>query len=303
MEDNNINIAFAVDNNFVQQLATTIVSILRSSNKQDKFNFYVLDGGISPYNKEKVEKLKSIKHFNIEYLVINNDDFKHCPIPESLYFTKATYYRFKLQSLVSIDKILYMDCDILVRKSLSELYSVDVENKYAAVVEDMMFTVGKLGERCSTLGVSRYFNAGIMVLNLKKMREDNIEAKCFEFVEKTPEKVKWVDQCVLNSIFEEKVKFIDKKYNFQYQGWLKEVREMYKQVENDIIILHYVGFDKPWLLERKTVLRPVYLNCLLKTPYGYDFILKSTKGIGHFICITLIRKLFLTFKLGNYLYL
>ncbi len=295
MDDVNfINIVFACDENFAAQLAVTIASILLNSKRHEKFIFFVLDGGISDSTKEKINKLKSVKDFSISYLEIRNEDFAECPIPVSSHFTKATYYRFKLPSLLDTDKVLYLDCDILVKKSLGSLYDIDLKNNYAAVVEDIFFSAGLLYERCSTLDVNKYFNAGVMLLNLKKMREDGIEKQCFEFAEKYPNKIRWVDQCILNALFKNQVLFINQKYNFQHNSGFKNIDELYKKVK-DIIILHFAGREKPWRNEKPFLIRLSYYYYLSRTPFGKNLFLLL---MDNFLVAPskIIQKIRLTFK-------
>lgn len=272
MLNDSINIVFSVDNNFVPQLATTIVSILLNANTEDEFNFYVLDGGISARHKDKIDLLKTLHDFNIQYIKIQDEVFKDCPI--NLHFTKATYYRFKLASLLNLDKVLYLDCDILVKKSLRDLYNVDIKNKYAAIVEDYLSSYKLISTHCKILGINKYFNAGVMLLNLKKIREDSIEQKCFTFVKNFPEKIKFVDQCVLNAVFQENVEFIDKIYNFQYnKKAINDIPKIYKTCKNKCVILHFVSELKPWILEQNYHFKWEYNKYLSKTPYKRNLLI------------------------------
>ncbi len=279
-----MNIVFSVDNNFVQQLSVTIASILLNSKKDDKFMFYVLDGGIFDINKKEIEKLNSIKTFNIKYLKINPKAFEKCPI--FAHFSKATYYRFKLPSLINSDKVLYMDCDILVQKSLSELYNTSLDDNYAIAVEDI--TVKNKFRLKKNLNVKKYFNAGIMLLNLEKMRKDNIENKCFDFVEKYPEKITWVDQCVLNAVFKEQVKFTNEKYNLIYIRGLKDYKK-------DAVIVHFAGGDKPWTLGIFHPCKMEYYYYLSKTLYKKRLFLLVLKDINCTL-LNFVKKLNLTSK-------
>lgn len=266
MQDGNLmHIVFSADNNFVNQLAVTIASILINSNAEDKFLFYVLDGGILDKNKERILQLKKIKDFELEFLEINEGEFSNCPI--NSHFKIPTYFRIKLPSLVQLEKILYMDCDIIVRKSVKDLYNYDVKEVYAAVVEDICFEVPWLKNHTKNLGLNKYFNAGIALLNLKKMREENIEQKCFDFITNCPEKIVCVDQDVLNAVFSDNVLFVDEKYNFQHNNMLPLINKLYNLLSKDLVVLHFVWCKKPWCFNKSLNFIIEYYFYLFKTPF------------------------------------
>ncbi|MEI8377568.1 MAG: glycosyltransferase, partial [bacterium] len=133
----NLNICFSSDDNYVQHLGTAVTSILVNGDAENNYNFHILDGGISDENKQKLLELKKIKDFNIEFYKINSDEFECCPL-NRFYISLATFYRFKIPSLLpkSINRILYLDCDIVVMKDLKEMFFTDIGGCFAAVVED-----------------------------------------------------------------------------------------------------------------------------------------------------------------------
>lgn len=290
-----INIVFAIDNNFIEHLAVTIASILLNSNIEEEFDFHVLDGGITDDSKEKIAELKSIKNFNIQYLKIEEEEFKSCPLSMESHLSKAAYYRFKLPSLLKSDKALYLDCDILVKKSLKNLYNKNIENDYAAVIEDNLFSHGLIDELCRNLGVEKYFNSGVMLLNLKKMRENNIEEKCFKLIHDHPEKIKYHDQCVLNYLFKNKATFIEKKYNLQYNPSIKGIYKEYKKQKKQCVILHFTSEMKPWILETNHPCTFEYYYYLSKTPFRQNLlqVMIKKKLLSVF---SFIKKIYLTVK-------
>lgn len=98
----NINICFSSDNNYAQHIGIAIASILNNAKNNDIYNFYILDGGISEENKQKIHLLNNILKFNIQYIKINTDDFKNCPMTNYVsYITQSTYYRFSIPKLLN----------------------------------------------------------------------------------------------------------------------------------------------------------------------------------------------------------
>jgi lipopolysaccharide biosynthesis glycosyltransferase len=132
---------------------------------------------------------------------------------------------------------------------LRPLYDVDISDACAAVVEDVVSTRGNkktYDKLCSNLGVNRYFNAGVLLLNLKKLRDDGVEGKCFAFIENERDRIVFWDQCVLNYVLKNKVLFLADVYNFQYNPRHHDMDKIYNSRKDDVVIVHFVGPLKPW---------------------------------------------------------
>ena len=96
----NYNICFSLDSKYTEQFCVSAVSILKNSNINDNINFYILDGGLTEKDKTDIELLKNIKDFSIEYLQIDEKDFKDCPLlkekgdkHKDYHVTLPTYFR------------------------------------------------------------------------------------------------------------------------------------------------------------------------------------------------------------------
>lgn len=126
-------IGYAVSNAYCHCLATSICSILKNSKECEHFNFYILHSDITDENKRKINKLKQIKDFYIEYIRMNNDDFRNISKGVSI----VSNYRVKIASIKPhLNKILFLDADIIVLDSLEELYNTDLQANYIAAVVD-----------------------------------------------------------------------------------------------------------------------------------------------------------------------
>ena len=276
------NICFSLDSNYVEQFCVSAVSILENALTQDNIDFYILDGGLTQKDKFDIESLKKIKDFNLVYLKIDANEFKICPLlkdtdenHKDYHVTLPGYFRFKLPELLpNLDKILYLDCDVIIRSSLDELFLVDLKDKSAAMVEDV-----DASKELERLNVKHYYNSGIMLINLDYWRKNNIQEKLFDYVKNNSDRIVWQDQDVINAVLSDSIKPIENKWNYQYFLYEKiEPKEL-----NDCVILHLAGRFKPWIMPFEHFIYDCYYYYLLMTPFKNKVFEYRLNGSGKFL--------------------
>lgn len=284
-----INICFSCSNTYVQHLSVTIASILMNARTDDTFSFYVMDAGISEKNKAKINKLKDIKDFQITYFMMNKDDFADCPMTYYVdYITLNTYYRFKIGSLLkNLDKVLYMDCDMVVCGDLHDVYNTDVTNVYLAAVPEVGNHEHK--KRLNIEGNWYYFNAGFLLINLKKWNVNNIEEKLFDYARNPKQRITYLDQDILNEVLKYNVKYLHIKYNLQHDAisWDDSYKFHEKERFDALkapIVIHYTNPKKPWLISCDNKYKNEYLKYLQHTPWrNYLYIMAYQKAINYLL--------------------
>lgn len=229
-----INISLASDANYAHFLAMTIASICTNASQQDILHFYIIDGGIKKTDKEKINNLKLIKEFTIEYKSIDDcKDINQCPIPKNSHFTKAAYARFFIADLFpSVDKIIYLDVDIIVLGSLSGLMSTDMQGHIIAACPSYATGIQSL-YRIGCYGHS-YFNSGVLLIDANTWREKRICRQLLDLALALKDKILYVDQDVFNVFFNKNYKKLTHKYNCP--------PSLYLSYHPDI--LHFMGSDK-----------------------------------------------------------
>jgi len=272
-----INICLSSDNNYAQHLAVTIASILKNANIDDELFFFIFDGGITSDNKEKILKLKEIKYFEIEYIMIKALDLSYLP-NHSLHISTAMYFRFKIASLLpeKIEKVIYLDCDIIVLKSLTNLFNEDIKDYYIAGVEDIGYYFDRRFLKRETK--SLYINSGVLLINVKKWRQDNIEEKLLNVTEKNFLFIH-NDQDIINIKLKDKIKALNLKWNVQdsFARILGKLHPLKKQINQAVLnptIVHYTGAIKPW----QSIYIPfgkLYIDYLKLTPFYHSHKIKS----------------------------
>lgn len=258
-----IPICLASDRNYIQHLTVTLASVLYNRGESDAFRFYILGNDFTEEDRRKIDKLKSISDFDIEYLPVKEKIINSFPISPDDLVTIETYFRLFIPDLIpQEDKVIYLDCDIVVRHSLAELYDMDCGDDYILGVRD----IDSRGNR-RRMGTKRYVNAGVLLMNSKKMREDRITEKFIDYILKNKAKIVWHDQDVIAGALNERVRYISPIWNGQIGRLPKDMQ--FSQL-NGAYVLHYIGERKPWLPYKDSVFTEEYFKYLRLTPFS-DF--------------------------------
>jgi lipopolysaccharide biosynthesis glycosyltransferase len=262
-----IRICFAIDDNYVPPFLVTISSILANRNLDEFIEIYLLSTGLKNNSVKYINEIINLyENVSLEFITIDKTLFQK-------YYTKtwglATAYRLRAASIFEkFDKILYLDSDIYVNKSLYELYSIDISASYGGMVPDIWQETQK---RRFLNKKQTYFNAGIFLINLKKWREDDIEAKLDKYYDENKDFIIYPDQDPLNVVLDGAITELSYKYNFAYAPIKNECRiyKNYQEASIDPIIIHYI-FNKPWknILENNSndIYIPYYFGEIYKFP-------------------------------------
>ena len=233
-----IPIFLSSDNNYAPFVATTIASIC--DNTEIYCDFYILDGGINAENKIKIQSLtERYKNFSIEYINIDVEKYFKGFIANS-YITLPTYYRFIIPHLKpNLEKILYLDVDIIAKNDILELFNIDLGDKVIGAVKDLgdSYYIAKLKNIVEINPSHPYFNAGVLLIDCEKWRSQNITEKLFDIEKKYRGKLLCNDQDVLNKVFENNYKMLPEKFNAL-------------AATCETVIRHYYSKPKPWEIKQ-----------------------------------------------------
>ena len=240
-----IPIFFAVDDDYIPFLAVTLQSLIENSSKDYNYECKVLYTNVSEENKSRILKYES-KTMSIEFVDLN---YYIEEIQGKLhtrdYYTKTTYYRLFIPNLYpQYNKAIYLDSDITVLGNISELYNEELGNNLVGAVPDA--SVGVIKEFSEyverVVGMAdyrRYFNAGILLMNLEEMRKVDFQTKFLYLLENVKFSVAQ-DQDYLNRICKGRTKLLD-------AGWdVMPLPTDTPRQEKDIKIIHYNLIYKPW---------------------------------------------------------
>lgn len=229
-----IPVVYICDENYVMPACVSIQSLYENK-RNSAYEIYIIGVDIS---KDSEKKLKSInlKGININLLNVSNKYETLNTTHEAV--TKAALFKFDIPKIFeNKDKILYIDCDTICLGDLEELYNQNIEDYYAAVVKDL--TAVNVYEEHKRLGTRSYFNSGVMLLNLKKLREENIPEKLLNYKINSTD-TRYMDQDCFNVVFDGAVLFVDSRFNY-----LTSNSELSDVNVSEPLILHFTP-KKPW---------------------------------------------------------
>lgn len=248
-----INIAFAVDENYIQAMLVAIISVLKNSRKSDNISFYILCNGVSEKSKNKLLELKTIKDFQIHFFDIDISEFSSFNLLGT-HITATAYFRMKLADLLpDVKKIIYLDCDIIVKESLQELFDYDLSGKYIAAVEDIGCTYLRKYHKEILPYDFIYINSGVLVINLEEWRKDNIPEKLY-ITAKSGINHFQHDQEIINIVCHGKCLLVDLSWNVQdsfykYDEYIfltHDNNKYIKKCSKKPKIIHFTEAKKPW---------------------------------------------------------
>lgn len=230
-----INICLSTDDNYAKYVQSVILSVLDNKAPDEEHVFHVLHSNLSDKSIEVLSRYNVIFHKidnEIFAPYFNNGACTHITIP--------TLYRLALPSILpDVDRVLYLDCDLVVLKSLSEFYFTELsDTQYAACVSDYGNKFHMKRMNIPDNGKNFYFNAGVCLMDLSKMRRDSIEQKLFDYLKSNYKDLLFSDQDVLNTVLSGHTKRMDIKYNFISPNF-------YFSNDKDVVIAHFAGL-KPW---------------------------------------------------------
>ncbi len=280
------NIVYIADEQYAMPTCISILSLKRNRSVSAVYHIYVLSDGIS---KMSVRKLLSVSEVNFEIRVIETEKGKYkkpgfMPAKGNPHVTAAAVYKFFLaEILTDIDKALYLDGDLLVRKDISKLFEVDLTGRYAAAADDMGDRYDENGRSgmAARIGLpwQNYFNSGVLLLNLHAMRRDRLHERLMR--SRLGQENYFMDQDAFNIVMGRKRVCLPYCYNFKTALFdVMDIEEIsaryfdgkYTDIQScieDQAILHMCGEFKPWQYNIPWV-TDLFMDYYRESPYRED---------------------------------
>lgn len=247
----NIHITCSTDVNYMQHCMAMLCSVLENNQEHD-ITIHLLHHLLPKSCREALVEMCDRYHQKIKFYDVDESKLKFVSIIHKD-LSIATYYRLLLPTLIdeTIDRILYLDCDVIVLKDISELFTVNMDDFGIAAVEDsgpysnshrMLIGLGLDG---------KYFCAGVLLVNMKYWREHNSSEVMFDFLDNHSKELFFEDQDVLNYAFRNHWFQLPNKYGKSPMAIaiMDDNQKSYDYTDYlfDASIIHYATHVKPWL--------------------------------------------------------
>ena len=246
-----IPIFLASDDNYAPFAAAAMASIC--DNTREAVEFLVLDGGISAAARANIEKLSGkFANFHVEFIPVDTSPFKDFTLGIS-YISESAYSRFIIGRLCpKIPRAIYLDVDIIAMGNIAELWAQDLGGHIIGAVRDCnagASPVEKILERRQNniIGVPlehKYFNSGVLLIDLEKWREAGVEDSLFEIERGTRGKIKCQDQEILNILFS-RLGYAEISPRFNWTNRYSFADG--PSAPGGTVIRHFTTAAKPWL--------------------------------------------------------
>lgn len=264
-----VKVAFCIDTTYTQHLGVALASLLMN-NTAKNVCVYICSSQLDPADIEKLSSIGRTFGADVEFCQILDD--RVSGFRQHLHLSRAAYYRILLADLLKEDKVIYLDCDVVVEADLRELWNTDVSDYgCAGVDEGNPVQTSRLG-----LDPDFYLNSGILVLNLAYWRSHNIIEKCMTWLTANPQKNILLDQDAINVALKHQKTRIDLKWNLNPVP-LEDIGVLTQHPQH---ILHFGGPVKPWHKCYDFELQAIYYKYLNLTPWASAFALEEPRNMG-----------------------
>ena len=287
-----VPVVFAADDNYVPQLTTTVYSAMKNADPSYFYDVVVLQRNIAWDKQERLRDFfKQFPNMSLRFTNVERELSGHDLSTNNAHISIETYYRFLIQKLLPFyDKVLYLDSDIVINGDIAKLYNTDLQGKLLGAIRDIDFLANLNVKHGKRMGYAKnvlkmknpydYFQAGVLVLNTKAMRERYTIRQWLTYAS-NPAFI-YNDQDVLNAHCEGEVLYLPWEWNVVHDcggrvGNLfvqapNDIYDAYMRSRNNPQIIHYAGFQKPWT-DPDCDFASIYWRYARETPF-YERLLK-----------------------------
>ena len=268
------HILCCINDAYAQHCGVLLASLFEN-NRDLKFHVHIFSFCLNKASKENLSSVATSYHQTLSIQVIDKPDFE-LPNLDGHYISAETYIRLFVPQYIdsSIDKILYLDVDMVVVESVKELLAVDLkDNLVGAIMDSPMQGRNNRLEIPEKYG---YFNAGLLLINLRKWREENFTEKCIDYICNNASLIVQHDHDVLNALAYDQWLRIPFKWNMLNTFFLfpprinVELANEVKECKKDVRIAHFTGTVKPWTAWTRHPYGGLYYKYIKHTPWrGY----------------------------------
>lgn len=283
-----IPIVFACNENYLPCLSVTLTSLLQNAAPQQTFDIYILYKELSKSSQEKILYFNEIYPSAAIELINVSQFIDHQNLYQCAHYSNEMYYRLLIPELLqNYEKVLYLDCDLIVNADISPLYKTDVDNcLLAAAINFTHPGMKNYIQKNLLLPSETYVNSGVLLINTRKCLQFKLKERCLELIAQRPG-LYCPDQDILNLCARGQIKFLELKWNFYWQFLVipnseqnidslpPAEKDIYLQtLYNKPAVIHYTSAIKPWN-NTSSVLGCLWWQYAARSPFYREILLLS----------------------------
>ncbi|WDL88473.1 glycosyltransferase family 8 protein [Priestia aryabhattai] len=264
-----MSIVTVTDDRYAQHLGVMLTSLFENKVLKNLIEIYVVSSRLKQDNKNKLEDICSNYDAICTFVEVNGEQYSNLSVRNHM--SHAAYYKISIPYLLSeVDKALFLDCDLIIREDIKDLWDIDIKDYLIAAVENPGFN------RHDQLGIPlnhKTFNSGVMLMNLKKWREEKIPEKVIGFLHENSHRLSLHDQDGFNAIMYGQWLHIHPEWNQQTKFFeikpneISYSKEEFKKALQQPAIIHYTTSSKPWHFLNKHPYKKEYYKYLRMTEW------------------------------------
>lgn len=246
MMNREIPIFFTIDDSYAPFLAVALNSAIKNSDPQRNYKAIVLYQDLGADNISRLQALQT-ENFKIELMPIRANmealDDRMSNRLRCDYFTLTIYFRLFIPSMFpQYDKGIYIDSDVVLTDDIAKLFDIDIGENYIGACNDLSIAdippLVAYTEKAVGVNAKEYINSGVLLMNLKKMRDDDLEGHFLALLNKYHFDSIAPDQDYLNAMCNGKIYYLEEKWDTMPNDA--------KPMLTETSLIHYNLFSKPW---------------------------------------------------------
>lgn len=260
-----LHIVYASDDRFAEILGVSLTSLYENNQDMAQIHVYILDSRISEENKRRLESVcRFYKRSAIQWMPAK-DISRELQIEIAVdRGSLSQYSRLFVASALpeNLERALYLDCDVIIRKPLDELWNLDMQGRTIAALKDAFSRWYRMNIGLKSSDIM--FNSGVMLIDLRRWKEQEVEKKLLEFIRFKGGRIQQGDQGALNAVlaydvycFEPRFNSVTIYYDFSYEEMLAYrkppdfyLEEQVEEATENPVVLHFTTSflsRRPWV--------------------------------------------------------
>lgn len=278
-----MNILYASNDGFVRHLGTSMYSLFDKNRDIEEIVVYVLSLGLSEENKEKLREIADRFGRSVEILELGDIRKRFDFVVDTGGYDISIMGRLFMGEMLpeSVERVLYLDCDTVVVRSLKKMWKEDLGDAIiGAVMEPTIYEAVK-----ESIGLAKedgYYNSGMLLVNLNRWREEHVQEKLLAFLKEKGGTLFASDQDLLNGALKGRIYTLMPEWNFfpnyryfSYKTLVQHApsytavsKEAFRLAKKHPAIIHFMGDERPWIRGNLNHYRLAYDRYLEKTPWA-----------------------------------